>query len=139
MKTGSKCKLCTARQLDSSQSEGKDVGTSNKRFHPSSTPDYYSTSPQFYSFSTPNMSLSPQQQQFSGSYIPSPPGQYTPQYMTIGSAQPQPPSTQIPPQWANSIMDDSTSYCPGKSHKQFLGSYWAAKRYNFVTEALYEP
>ena len=110
VKTGSKCKHCTARHLDTSQSESKDVSTSNKRFHPS-TPDYYSTSPQFCSFSTPNMSLPPQQQQFSGSYIQSPPGQYKPQYMTIGSAQPQPPppSTQIPPQWANSIMDDVKS------------------------------
>ena len=30
VKTGSKCKHCTARQLDSSQSEGKDVSTSNR-------------------------------------------------------------------------------------------------------------
>ena len=114
MKTGSKCKHCTARQLDSSQSESKEVSTSNKRFHPSA-PDYYSTSAQLCSFSTPNMSLLPQQQQFSGSYIQLPPGQYTPQYMTIGSAQlqPQPPSTQIPPQWAK--MDDVKSIKGGVS------------------------
>ena len=54
------------------------------------------------------MSFQPQQQQqFSGSYLQSPPGQYTPQYVTMGSAQPLPP--QPPPQWASSIMEDIKS------------------------------
>lgn len=84
-----------SRNLENSNVEGSKpqqepvVSNLSKRFHPSA--------PEYFVFNTPDMSFS--QQSFPGSFMQSPPTQYTPQFMTTTvSGQ--------PPPWATSIMED---------------------------------